>query len=132
MQKNKRPVYVISVAARLADMHPQTLRIYERRGLVSPSRNKKRRLYSETDIEQLKFIQKLTQEEGVNLAGVKRIIQLQQEVGKLERAAEKLNSELKQVYNQMENEIMKLHRKYSPKIEKVSLGEMVKVEVIKS
>lgn len=78
-----RPLYIISVAAELVNMHPQTLRLYERRGLVSPKRQGKNRLYSEADIERLMYIQKLTQELGINLAGVERIIRLQNDLDDL-------------------------------------------------
>lgn len=82
-----RPVYMISVAAELAGVHPQTLRIYERKALVRPTRSPGgTRLYSEADIERLRLIQQLTQEEGVNLAGVMRIIELQIEKERLEAA----------------------------------------------
>ncbi|TLM65449.1 MAG: MerR family transcriptional regulator, partial [Actinobacteria bacterium] len=76
-----RPLYMISVAAELTGVHPQTLRIYERKELVSPQRSGgNTRLYSDADIERLRFIQHLTQEEGVNLAGVMRILELQREL----------------------------------------------------
>lgn len=72
-----KPLYVISVAAELVDMHPQTLRLYERKGLIDPSRSAgKTRLYSQRNIEQLREIRRLTQELGVNLAGVEEIIRL--------------------------------------------------------
>lgn len=81
-----RPVYMISVAAELAGVHPQTLRIYERKALVCPKRSAgNTRLYSEADVERLRYIQHLTQAEGVNLAGVIRIIELQREVERLHR-----------------------------------------------
>lgn len=78
--QNDRPVYIISVAAQLVNMHPQTLRLYERRGLVVPKRQGKNRLYSQSDIERLLFIQRLTQELGINLAGVEMITRLQHEL----------------------------------------------------
>ena len=78
-----RPLYIISVAAELVNMHPQTLRLYERRGLVQPKRQGKNRLYSQRDIERLTYIQNLTQELGINLAGVERIIRLQNELDQL-------------------------------------------------
>lgn len=79
--EHERPLYMISVAADLAGVHPQTLRIYERKALVSPQRSAgNTRLYSQADIERLRFIQHLTQDEGVNLAGVTRIIELQREL----------------------------------------------------
>ena len=75
-----RPLYMISVAAELAGVHPQTLRIYERRSLVTPQRTAgNTRVYSDSDIERLRLIQQLTQEEGINLAGVVRIIELEDE-----------------------------------------------------
>jgi len=75
-----RPVYMIGVAADLAGVHPQTLRIYERKRLVQPQRTRgNTRLYSEADIERLRLIQELTQNEGINLAGVTRILELEDE-----------------------------------------------------
>lgn len=80
-----RPLYVISVAAELVDMHPQTLRLYERKGLIEPSRSSgKTRLYSQRDIEHLREIRRLTQELGVNLAGVEEIIRLRRELDDLQ------------------------------------------------
>ena len=80
-----RPLYVISVAAELVDMHPQTLRLYERKGLIEPSRSAgKTRLYSQRDIEHLQEIRRLTQELGVNLAGVEEIIRLRRKLDTLQ------------------------------------------------
>lgn len=79
-----KPLYVISVAAELVDMHPQTLRLYERKGLIEPSRSAgKTRLYSQRNIEQLREIRRLTQELGVNLAGVEEIIRLRSRLDQL-------------------------------------------------
>ena len=84
-----KPLYVISVAAELVDMHPQTLRLYERKGLIEPSRSSgKTRLYSQRNIEQLREIRRLTQELGVNLAGVEEIIRLRQRLDELQRSME--------------------------------------------
>lgn len=84
IDRNK-PLYVISVAAELVDMHPQTLRLYERKGLIEPSRSAgKTRLYSQHDIEQLREIRRLTQELGVNLAGVEEIIKLRRKLDHLQ------------------------------------------------
>lgn len=81
-------VYIISVAAELAGVHPQTLRTYERKGLIRPARTSGgTRRYSERDVERVRLIQELTQEEGINLAGVLRILRLEEE---LERAEERL------------------------------------------
>src|SRR3954465_1890708 len=82
--RSAKAVYVISVAAELAGVHPQTLRIYERKGLVDPARTGGgSRRYSESDIAQLRRIQALTNE-GLNLAGVKRVLELEAEVARLE------------------------------------------------
>ena len=89
-------VYIISVAAELAGVHPQTLRIYERKGLLSPKRTAgNTRRYSDADIDRLRLIQELTQDMGVNLAGVKMIMELQREVEELERRAETLERALR-------------------------------------
>jgi MerR family transcriptional regulator/heat shock protein HspR len=89
-------VYIISVAAELAGVHPQTLRIYERKGLLSPKRTTgNTRRYSDADIERLRRIQELTQELGVNLAGVKLIMELQREVRELQRRASTLERALR-------------------------------------
>lgn len=97
-----RGVYMISVAAELAGMHPQTLRIYETKGLITPQRSAKNtRLYSRDDVERLQRIQELTTELGMNLAGVQRVFELEQEMARmrrrlrnLERQAERVNAEL--------------------------------------
>jgi len=90
-----RAVYVISVAAELAGMHPQTLRIYERKGLLAPQRTAgNSRRYSERDIERLRAIQELTQKAGINLAGVKLIMQMQERLEEMQRRAQRLEQEL--------------------------------------
>lgn len=78
------PVYVISVAADLVSMHPQTLRLYERVGLVKPARRGSNRLYSERDIDRLRQIQRLTQDMGVNLAGVEIILNLLEQINQMQ------------------------------------------------
>jgi len=84
-ERERRAVYVISVAAELAGVHPQTLRIYERKGLVDPARTGGgSRRYSDDDIEQLRRIQDLTNE-GLNLAGVKMVLELEAEIARLRR-----------------------------------------------
>ena len=84
---------MISVAAQLAGVHPQTLRIYERRLLVQPQRSAgNTRLYSDVDIERLRLIQQLTQDEGINLAGVERIIELEDQRARLEEEARRLRA----------------------------------------
>jgi MerR family transcriptional regulator, heat shock protein HspR len=86
----ERGVFMISVAAELADMHPQTLRMYEARGLIEPKRSPKgTRLYSQADVERLRRIQEMTTELGLNLAGVERVLELET---KLERAQRRLDA----------------------------------------
>lgn len=86
-----RPIFLISVAARLAGMHPQTLREYDRLGLVSPARTAGRgRRYSARDIEQLREVQRLSQEEGVNLAGIRRILTLERSLASARAEVERL------------------------------------------
>lgn len=92
---SSEPLYVISVAAKLVDCHPQTLRTYERMGLVAPRRSASNvRLYSDNDIETLRQIQRLTQEMGVNLAGVEIIMSLLERVERLQDEVERLQRDL--------------------------------------
>jgi MerR family transcriptional regulator/heat shock protein HspR len=96
------PIFVISVAAQLAGMHPQTLRQYDRLGLVSPGRAAGRgRRYSARDVASLREVQRLSQEEGVNLAGIKRILELEYEVRGLREQASRLLTELQQLRAQV-------------------------------
>ncbi|MGE3619530.1 MAG: MerR family transcriptional regulator [Acidimicrobiia bacterium] len=100
-----RAVYVISVAAELAGLHPQTLRIYERKGLVDPARTGGgSRRYSEADIAQLRRIQELTNE-GLNLAGVQRVLALEAELAELRR-------QLEQVRERGQQAVEQTHRQY--------------------
>ena len=92
MHNYDEPVYLISVVAKILEIHPQTLRQYEREGLVKPSRTEGRmRLYSQRDIDKIKLILRLTRELGVNLAGVDIILQLKDKISKLEAENESLN-----------------------------------------
>ncbi len=98
----ERGVFMISVAAELAEMHPQTLRMYEQRGLIEPKRSPKgTRLYSAADVERLRRIQEMTAELGMNLAGVEKVFELEEQLGRmrrkvetLEKRAEKLQEEI--------------------------------------
>jgi MerR family transcriptional regulator, heat shock protein HspR len=88
-------VYIISVAAELSGVHPQTLRMYERRGLLMPERTSgNTRRYSERDIERIRMIQELTQREGVSLAGVKLFIEMREQLERMRRRTEELEREL--------------------------------------
>ena len=101
-----RPRYMISVAADLVGMHPQTLRLYENKGLVRPQRTPGgTRLYSEDDIERLRIIQRLTTEVGLNLAGVELVLRLEDELRKAHAQVERLQRELKQ-------EVNNVHKQY--------------------
>jgi MerR family transcriptional regulator, heat shock protein HspR len=101
-----RGVFMISVAAELADMHPQTLRMYEARGLIEPKRSPKgTRLYSHKDVDRLRRIQEMTAELGMNLAGVERVLELEQQLDGMERkvkALEKRAGELKSEVERLE------------------------------
>lgn len=91
-------VYIISVAAELAGVHPQTLRTYERKGLLRPKRTAGgTRRYSERDVARVQLIQQLTQEDGINLAGVLRILELEDEIERLQRRLERSRREVEQV-----------------------------------
>lgn len=91
----ERAVYIISVAAELAGVHPQTLRIYERKGLLRPKRTQgNTRRYSDADVQLLRWIQALTQDEGINLAGVKRVMELRAQIDELQRRVAELEQQL--------------------------------------
>ncbi len=95
MYDDNAPVFVISIAAQLSGLHPQTLRTYDRLGLVSPGRAVGRgRRYSAHDIEQLREVQRLSHEEGLNLAGIKRILELENQVLALQQRVAELRNDL--------------------------------------
>jgi len=89
----REPVYVISIAAERVGMHPQTLRLYERAGLVKPARRGTNRLYSDWDIERLRQIQRLTQDMGVNLAGVEIILNLLEQINQMQSELEQIRAQ---------------------------------------
>ena len=99
---DERPIYMISVAADLVGMHPQTLRIYENKGLVRPKRTAgNTRLYSERDLERLRLIQRLTTELGLNLAGVELVIKLEDQLQRLNARIERLEREKREAVEQV-------------------------------
>jgi MerR family transcriptional regulator/heat shock protein HspR len=103
---DERPRYMISIAAELVGMHPQTLRIYENKGLVRPKRTRgNTRLYSESDLERLRLIQRLTTELGLNLAGVEVVLRLEDELRKAHGRIERLERQLRE-------EVTKVHQQY--------------------
>jgi MerR family transcriptional regulator/heat shock protein HspR len=97
--------YMISIAAELVGMHPQTLRMYEQKGLVRPTRTAgNTRLYSETDLERLRLIQRLTTELGLNLAGVEMVLRLEDQLQKMQRRMERLERELRDQMRDIERQ----------------------------
>lgn len=90
LKDKKQPLYMISVVSEMLHVHPQTLRLYEREGLVSPKRTKRQRLYSDEDVERLSMIIKLTRELGVNKAGVEVILRLMQRLEGMQREVEEM------------------------------------------
>jgi MerR family transcriptional regulator/heat shock protein HspR len=102
----ERPRYMISIAAELVGMHPQTLRIYESKGLLRPKRTPGgTRLYSEADVERLRLIQQLTTELGLNLAGVEHVLRLEDELRKMQRRVQRLQREMREAIDD-------IHRQY--------------------
>jgi MerR family transcriptional regulator, heat shock protein HspR len=103
---DNRPRYMISVAADLVGMHPQTLRIYESKGLIRPKRTAgNTRLYSEADVERLRLIQQLTNELGLNLAGVEQVLELQDELARMRRRLDRMEREMREA-------VSRVHRQY--------------------
>jgi MerR family transcriptional regulator, heat shock protein HspR len=112
-----RGVFMISVAAELADMHPQTLRMYEARGLITPKRSPKgTRLYSQEDVDRLRRIQEMTAELGMNLAGVERVFELEDELARMTRRMAAMEAEAERVREQMETEIERVRRSFRAEI----------------
>jgi MerR family transcriptional regulator/heat shock protein HspR len=97
-----RPRYMISVAAELVGMHPQTLRIYEQKGLVRPKRTAgNTRLYSDADVDRLRLIQQLTSEVGLNLVGVARVLHMEDELQRMRRRLERMEHEMRRALDEV-------------------------------
>ena len=112
ISQETQALFVISVAAELAGVHPQTLRIYERRGLIMPFRTPGgTRRYSQEDLNRLALIQELT-DQGLNLEGVKKVLELRERVMKLEKELSQIKVELSAAEDQVNREIAKVHRSY--------------------
>lgn len=110
MTADPTPRYMISVAADLVGMHPQTLRLYEQKGLVSPKRTPgNTRLYSEADLERLRLIQRLTTELGLNLAGVELVIRMEDELKRMRERMDRME-------RQMREEVRRVERRYKREI----------------
>lgn len=117
---------MISVASELAEMHPQTLRMYERRGLICPRRSlKQTRLYSLDDVERLRYIQRLTNELGLNLAGVERVLELEEQIACLQGEIERMGRRLEDAVNEAAQEAEAIHRSYRRDLVTVRRGELV-------
>src|SRR4051795_2025914 len=107
----RRGVYMISVAAELAGMYPQTLRIYESRGLIQPKRSPKNtRLYSQEDVNRLRRIQELTSELGMNLAGVEKVFELEEELDRMRRRMRNLERQAQKVREELQQEVERVRR----------------------
>ena len=116
-----RGVFMISVAAELAEMHPQTLRMYEARGLIEPSRSAKgTRLYSQSDVEQLRRIQQMTAELGLNLAGVERVLALEAQLDELNAQLSAMARKAELARAELEQELDRLRRSMSADIVRYS------------
>src|SRR3954447_17803259 len=107
----ERGVFMISVAAELAEMHPQTLRMYEARGLITPKRSPKNtRLYSQTDVERLRRIQQMTSEEGLNLAGVETVLELERRLERMRSDLAKMRKRAAEMESRMTQELERLRK----------------------
>jgi MerR family transcriptional regulator/heat shock protein HspR len=116
-----RGVFMISVAAELANMHPQTLRMYEARGLVEPKRSPKgTRLYSQQDVEKLRRIQEMTGELGLNLAGVQRVLDLESEVQEMHTRIEELELQALRAQVELAEELERVRRSFRAELVPVS------------
>jgi MerR family transcriptional regulator, heat shock protein HspR len=112
-----RGVFMISVAAELAEMHPQTLRMYESRGLIEPKRSPKgTRLYSQADVELLRRIQEMTAELGMNLAGVERVLEMEDEMERMRARIETLERRNARLTRALEEELEAVRRSYRAEI----------------
>ena len=115
--EHDRGVFMISVAAELAEMHPQTLRMYEARGLIEPKRSPKgTRLYSQADVERLRRIQEMTTELGLNLAGVERVLDLEEQLERASRRLEALERRSAEMRAEMEAEIERVRKSFKAEL----------------
>ncbi len=125
MSFRRRPVFMIGVAAELIGVHPQTLRMYEQKGLLCPRKSiKNTRLYSQEDVEVGRYIQKLTQEMGMNLAGVRKVLDLERRIGRLEAENQSLREELERKEIEHGQLVAEVHRSYKREIVVMPRGEL--------
>ena len=127
MSLRKRPVYMIGIASELIGVHPQTLRMYEQKGLLSPRKSiKNTRLYSQEDVDRGRYIQRLTQELGMNLAGVSKVLDLERQVAGLERENRALREELERKEMQHRRLIAEVHRSYKRELVLMPRSELAR------
>lgn len=127
-----RGVFMISVAAELAEMHPQTLRMYEQRGLIEPKRSPKgTRLYSQADVDMLRRIQEMTTELGLNLAGVERVLVLERQLEQSQRRLEALERRSAEMRAEMEAELETVRRSLRADIVPYKTGEIVRASDVR-
>ena len=124
--EHDRGVFMISVAAELAEMHPQTLRMYEARGLIEPQRSPTgTRLYSQADVERLRRIQEMTTEWGMNLAGVERVFELEEQLARMSRRMEAMEAEARRLREEMARELERVRRSFRAELVPYRAGEIV-------
>ena len=125
MNLRKRPVFMIGIASELIGVHPQTLRMYEQKGLLRPRKSiKNTRRYSQEDIELGRYIQKLTQETGMNLAGVKKVLDLERRIASLEAENRDLREELEKREREHSRVLAEVHRSYKRELVVKPRGEL--------
>ena len=123
----KRPVFMIGIASELIGVHPQTLRMYEQKGLLRPRKSiKNTRLYSEEDVELGRYIQKLTQEMGMNLAGVKKVLDLERRIATLAVEHRQLREELERREREHSRVVAEVHRSYRRELVLMPRGELTR------
>lgn len=127
MSLRKRPVYMIGIASELIGVHPQTLRMYEQKGLLHPRKSiKNTRLYSQEDVDLGRYIQRLTQEMGMNLAGVRKVIDLERQVARLEAEIRALREELNRKDMEHRELIAEVHQSYKRELVLMPRGELAR------
>ena len=127
MSLRKRPVYMIGIASELIGVHPQTLRMYEQKGLLRPRKSiKNTRVYSQEDVDLGRYIQRLTQEMGMNLAGVKKVLDLERHVARLEAEIHALREELERKELEHSRVIAEVHQSYKRELVLMPRGELAR------
>ena len=127
MSLRKRPLYMIGIASELIGVHPQTLRIYEQKGLLRPRKSiKNTRLYSQEDVELGRHIQRLTQEMGMNLAGVRTVLDLEGRVARLTAENRLLREEIRKREREHSRDVAEIHQSYKREIVPMPRGELAR------